>query len=204
MNKLRLATLARQFLTSSGWFRSVESGIPVDARGPVPWFTCPAIRFLNPIAGKDYRVLEFGSGSSTHWWSERGREVVSVEHDPGWAHRFRETAAPNVSLIERTVDEIIPPAHRGFLYESYFPLGLGARLSTDPMRNHAAGLLDDRFLAYATVVLDYPKGHFDIILVDGMARILTAWLAAACVSEHGLIVFDNSDRNEYGDAYAAA
>jgi hypothetical protein len=57
------------------------------------------------------------------------------------------------------------------------------------------------FQGYATSLLTWPQGHFDIIVVDGMARALAAYLAAHWVRLDGLIVFDNSERTEYEAGY---
>lgn len=48
-----------------------------------PWLVYPA---TSHIAGliSDKRVFEFGSGMSSVWFSERCREVISVEHDSAW------------------------------------------------------------------------------------------------------------------------
>ena len=48
-----------------------------------PWLVYPATSYIGRFApGK--RVFEFGSGMSSIWFSDRCREVISVEHDPGW------------------------------------------------------------------------------------------------------------------------
>lgn len=83
----------------------------------------------------------------------------------------------------------------------FHPLRLAPRESPDPTRNYRAGLIDYGFDAYACALLDYPSGYFDIIVIDGMARVLTTWLAARQLASDGLIIFDNSDRVEYVDAY---
>ena len=69
-----------------GWFQSRALRKAVDARGePMPWFTYPAARFLSDRIRPELRVLEFGSGMGTLWWSQRVREVVAIEHHAGWA-----------------------------------------------------------------------------------------------------------------------
>lgn len=193
--------LAKGFLHTSGWLDSIEQGAAVDKNGPVPWFTYGATRYLSKIIRPEYRVLEFGAGNSTRWWSRRVTEVVSVEHDPNWATLLKEAHLSNATIIERNASDSIELDKLSLIIKEFFPLALRARESTDPTRNYRAGLLDSLFLSYASVLLDYPKGYFDIIVVDGMARVLTTWLAARQLSENGIIVFDNSDRDEYADAY---
>jgi hypothetical protein len=193
--------LAIGFLRTSGWLASVEQHAAVDTNGPVPWFTYGATQYLSKIVRPDYRVLEFGAGNSTRWWSSRVSEVVSVEHDPGWAASLREADLPNITVIERSASEPVAAENMTLVMKEFCPLALCAKESTDPTKNYRAGLLDYLFLSYASVLLDFPKGHFDMIVIDGMARVLTTWAAVRQLSENGIIVFDNSDRDEYADAY---
>lgn len=189
------------FLESSGWRRSFLEQEAVDNEGPVPWFTYPALRFLKNIIRPNFKVLEFGSGNSSIWWSAHVRQVVSVEHDPQFASALTSKDIPNVTVLERIIDAPLHDCHRQLLYTDYFPLGKGGRKSDDPTRNYRAGLLDHHYMAYAAVGLTYPKGYFDVIVIDGMARVLTSWVASRQVGANGIVVFDNSDRAEYEDGY---
>lgn len=201
MTDLHLRQLEAKFLSSTGWRRSTLLQQAVDAHGPVPWFTYPAIRFLAARVRPGWRVLEYGSGNSTRWWAARVREVVAVEHDPAWAARLQQDLPANVTLFERVMDDPLSDAAELLLRTEWFPSGCWGVQSPDPLRNYRAGLLDAGYRAYAAVGLDYPAGHFDVIVVDGMARALTAWIAARQVSPRGLVVFDNADRPEYAAGY---
>jgi hypothetical protein len=193
--------LQSQFLHSTGWRRSIEQGAAVDTDGPVPWFTYPAIRFLQRLVRPDWRVLEYGSGNSTRWWAKRVVQVVAVEHDPAWAAALRRDMPANARLVERVMDDLVPPDCDTVLREQYFRSGCFGLPTPDPTRNYRAGLLDGAYLAYGAVGLEYPAGYFDVVVVDGMARALTAWVAARQVAPGGLVVFDNSDRNDYRKGY---
>lgn len=193
--------IKRGYLASSGWLASVEQGAAIDLDGPVPWFTYAATKYLSTIVRSGFRVLEYGAGASTRWWSSRVAEVVSVEHDPAWARDPMLRGLPNVTLIERNSGDPVSSDHLTTILKEYFSLGLSPRESNDPTRNYRAGLADYLFVSYASVALDYPQGHFDIIVVDGMARVMTAWAAVRQLAPQGIIVFDNSDREEYADAY---
>lgn len=67
----------------------------------LPWLTYPAIRRLTLLV-PGASVFEFGSGSSTKWFSEHARDVVSLENDVEWLQRVRTSLAerPNVQLIQ--------------------------------------------------------------------------------------------------------
>ena len=74
------------YLGQVGWFRSRAERIAIDSFGnPMPWFTYPAARFLSDRVRPELRILEFGAGMGTMWWSGRVREVVAIEHHTGWA-----------------------------------------------------------------------------------------------------------------------
>jgi hypothetical protein len=81
-------------LRAEGWHRSLNAEAPVSAAGePQPWLTYPAVRWLGRTLTPEIRVFEYGAGSSTAWFGHPGRvrEIVSVEHDPGW---FRQLPQP--------------------------------------------------------------------------------------------------------------
>ena len=203
MDDQALRRLENEFLTTTGWRRSVEMNQAVDRHGPVPWFTYPAIRYLERLVRPQWRVLEYGSGNSTRWWSARVKEVVAVEHDPAWAGALKRDLPANVTLVERVMDDPLPDDADRLLRECWYPSGCLGLPTADPTRNYRAGLLDGAYRAYGAVGLGYPAGHFDVIVVDGMARALTAWVAARQVKPDGLVVFDNADREEYAPAYEA-
>lgn len=74
-----------QFSRTSGHFRSSIARKAVDSKGQcIPWYTYPAIDFLSTMDFSEQSVLEFGSGHSTVWWSQRARVVLSIEDDPKW------------------------------------------------------------------------------------------------------------------------
>lgn len=73
------------YLSTEGWFRSIEEGLPVDADGKaLPWYTYSFINFIIGRIHPSMRIFEYGSGNSTLWWSERVASVVACEHDEPW------------------------------------------------------------------------------------------------------------------------
>jgi hypothetical protein len=85
-----------------GQSRTFDGGRPVDADGqPIPWFTYPAIEYLTRFDMRGWAVFEYGSGQSTAWWSRRGANVVSVEHDSGWHAEMQARALPGTTLLHR-------------------------------------------------------------------------------------------------------
>lgn len=135
--------------------------LPVDGKGrALPWLTYPAIRFLEGRigAGLGFRVLEFGSGNSTIWLSDRVESVYSVEHDLVWYNKFRRMAKlGNVVYMYRCLRD------------------------------------------YAVVAGQF-KG-FDLVIIDGVDRVRCSRNAVLVLNPGGVIVWDDSEREQYQDAF---
>ena len=87
-------------LVTSGWLLSLINDYPINAQGkPIPWFTYPAIDFLEQHVKSDWSVLEWGCGNSTLWWSERVKRVVSLEHNRNWHEIISRGAPQNASIV---------------------------------------------------------------------------------------------------------
>lgn len=124
--------LARIEITTSGyfaqlgWFRSRATKMAIDAEGQsIPWFTYPAIQFLEERVACDWSVLEFGSGMGTIWWSRRTAEVTSVEHSPEWARRIASRCeATVVTTSGTTAEDYLNGVHLGGGYHIVIVDGL--------------------------------------------------------------------------------
>src|SRR5947209_1387749 len=66
-----LVTPIRFSRVTGHWRSSIAASAKTRSGEAIPWYTYPAIDFLSQrdFAGK--RVLEFGGGQSTIWWSQR-------------------------------------------------------------------------------------------------------------------------------------
>jgi hypothetical protein len=190
---------AQLYLDKRGWFESAD-GTPRNKDGVVPWITYPAFRQLVRIVKPGCRVFEYGCGGSSLWWAARASEVVSVENDAEWAVRFARAAPENLKIIVRKMGEECSEARRAEVAE-FFAEPPELPISPERKHNLAHGFLSEEFVAYATEITEYPRASFDVVVIDGMARTLTAWLAARYVKPTGIIVFDNSDRWQYNGAY---
>lgn len=99
----RLLPEGANFLLESGWLESLREEKPVDKAGaPIPWYTYPAIEFIEPRLQPGFRVFEYGSGWSTLWWAERVASVAAVEHEPAWHAQVSARLPANASLRLRT------------------------------------------------------------------------------------------------------
>lgn len=94
------------YLYDSGWFESFDSSASVDKNGsPVPWVTYPFIDFISERLNRKMDIFEFGSGSSTFFYSRRVNSVTTVEHNREWFDRVAGKKDENVELIFCKLDE---------------------------------------------------------------------------------------------------
>ena len=115
LGAIRVLIAVRYLLVDHGLFRSMRTQRSVDAAGrPIPWYTFPAIAWLDELDFSDAEVFEYGSGHSTLWWQERARGVTSVEHDPDWyAEVDQRVGASTVLLLETDPDRYVAAAEDG-------------------------------------------------------------------------------------------
>jgi len=74
-----------------------------------PWMGEKAIRMLESIITQDTDILETGAGSSTIWFAEKARKVISFEHKYDWAEAVAdELASRNLFNVELTIDPGYP------------------------------------------------------------------------------------------------
>lgn len=94
-----------------GHFQSSNSKESVNNEGPVPWFTYPAISFLEQLNLRNMIVLEYGSGNSTLYWSKRCKEIVSVEDNHKWINELekRELKSNITILFKKTKTSYVNP-----------------------------------------------------------------------------------------------
>ena len=181
----RLARRWRWALWVRSWFaiHDLDDMLRLD----VPWWTFEAAdeveAFLRERPGA--RVLEWGSGASTVWLSQRAGSVVSIEHDPRWAARTARALsardADNVELRVVPPTRLVPP---------------GGVPSAKP------GFAGLDFEEYADAVETVP-GELDVVVIDGRAREACLVRAIDRLAAGGIIVFDNVDRPRYRDALEA-
>lgn len=85
-----------------GHFKTSQQWSAVDNQNrPTPWFTYPAIDYLNNLNLKGVSIFEFGAGNSTLFWKNKGCIVTSVEHNLLWYKKILGTLnkAKKVNLI---------------------------------------------------------------------------------------------------------
>jgi len=141
------------------------------------FFNCKAEEdFLFSHLTKNMEVLEWGSGSSTIAIAKRVKEVTSIEHDRAYFKILEAKKIPNVNLYFVNRNQIEKNGHDGTYadYKDY---------------------------------IEYPKRlkkKFDLIFVDGRARVECAKIAVSLLKPNGVILIHDyrnpnpkCDRLEY-------
>lgn len=99
-----LFTHPESYLRTSGYLTSLQHNLPVDAAGrPIPFLNYSALTLLRSRLQPHFKLLEFGSGYSTAFFSRLVASVTSIEHESDWLERVRLLVADqsNVTLLHR-------------------------------------------------------------------------------------------------------
>lgn len=76
-----VSDLFSNYLYDSGWTESKSQNIAVRKGELIPWLTYPLLHEIDSWKFSGLKILEFGSGASTVFFSRRGGEVTSYEFD---------------------------------------------------------------------------------------------------------------------------
>ncbi len=68
---------------------------------PIPWFTYPAIEYLQQLNLNDKTVLEWGAGNSSLFFSARAKIICSIEHNLEWYNKISSFKIANQDLQYR-------------------------------------------------------------------------------------------------------
>ena len=87
--------------------RTLEEQVCLDKDGcPIPWYTYPAIEYLEQFDFSDKDIFEYGCGYSSLFWASRARTVTSVEDTPEWYEKWlNEFTQAGISLRLRDESE---------------------------------------------------------------------------------------------------
>lgn len=92
--------LIKIFNKEFGHLESVKYQKAIDAnRNELPWFTYPAIEYLDQLDLSKKELFEWGSGNSSVFFSKRAKSITSVEVNEGWYNIGLKRLGPNQTLI---------------------------------------------------------------------------------------------------------
>ncbi len=151
----------------------------------LPWLTYEAILWLYGRVKEDWQVWEWGSGSSTYFWSAHCAGIHTVEHDPQWCLEITERlkGRNNVEMIH------VPASKKNY----------GNKIYDEPLAYYSKAK-QLFFKEYAQAIDARPDDSFDLVIVDGRARPSCLLHALPKVKPGGLLLLDNSERAHYAKA----
>ena len=117
-------------------------------------------------------ILEYGSGISTNEIAKKCKSILSIEHQEEWYNKLKPQLLDNCEIILKTPD---------------LPYVEGGHCGTY-----------DEFKSYIEAPLG--KGPFDIILIDGRARVSCASITKSLSHDNTIIFIHDYDRPEYQEA----
>jgi len=155
-------------------------------RMDLAWWSYPAMRRVDEFLAErpGARIFEYGAGASTVWLAKRSAQIDSVEHDTSWAESVKKMltdTAGNAKL------HVVPPT---------------AATPDTTVRSGRVGHTDLDFANYVSTI-DEVGGPFDLIVVDGRARVDAFRRALDHLADDGVVVFDNIRRKRYWDVLSA-
>lgn len=149
-----------------------------------PWLAPAAINILDAILNKNMTVLEYGSGNSTVFISERSGKVVSIEHHPGWFERVRDELK-NKDITNVDYHQIEPDQNQ----ETKKEIEVRFKKPFDQENQN--------YHSYYSFAESLDDEMFDLILIDGRARVECATRVSNKIKSGGILILDNSERERY-------
>lgn len=154
--------------------------IPAD----VPWITFESEEYIKSIINKNSIVFEWGSGGSTIYFSKKVKQIISIEHNKKW-----------FDLVQKKLDEI---NLKNCDYTLIEPKIIDNTFEIDDIfKSKDPDYLNVYFDEYCNAIKKYPDNYFDVILVDGRARNGCLSNSFNKLKKGGIIILDNSEREEY-------
>jgi hypothetical protein len=175
-----LIKIHHEFLRDSGWLESRNANRSLFNRELQPWIAFPAIHALGILDMKEMKIVEFGGGGSTAWFSKRAQSVTTFEFDSQWAKSLSNlfVGLSHVSIVQPDLQ-----------------VGLLNLWSESKETNPPLGMYSDADIMHDPFVISVKKvlADADIILVDGGPRNLSMYLAGKFAKDNVIIVVDNAD-----------
>ncbi|MEQ6120604.1 class I SAM-dependent methyltransferase [Reichenbachiella sp. MALMAid0571] len=154
----------------------------------LPWLCITAIEFFKKYLTDEMIGVEFGSGRSTHFFCERSKFVVSIEHHETWYHMVKQ------KLEKEGIDNVdyrFVPANSESEEMELPAFYKEWNLKTKDFEYRKM------YNNYFNVLKDFENGYFDYILIDGRARPECLFTSMKHLKSGGLMILDNSERERY-------
>lgn len=170
------------------WIKSFASGLSQDKNGNfLPWMTYEAIDYIKKNLSATHTIFEFGCGTSTIFYANHAKSVISLETNKKW-----------FELITKKIAKL-NSSQSSFKFEKS-PISLVDNIF---IKNNVMimllenGQLNDNY----TKILSFFNQKFDWIIIDSLKRYECSLMAIKNICNNGTIILDDSQRSSYKKIY---
>jgi precorrin-6B methylase 2 len=152
----------------------------------IPWIPFTLKIWLDKILKPDMTIYEFGSGLSTIYLSTKVKTIISVEHEKEW--------------FDLTNNELKKKGIINCEYHLIEPETLYEESLNNINNKHRSNLVkfsNFHFKKYIESIDSYPDKYFDLIFIDGRARIGCILQSLEKIKSGGFLVLDDSNEKKY-------
>jgi precorrin-6B methylase 2 len=152
----------------------------------VPWIPLTLKIWLDKILKPDMKIYEYGSGLSTIYLSTKVKTIISIEHEKEW--------------FDLTTKELKKKEINNCEYLLIEPESLNEEYFTNINSLHRSNLVkfhNLHFKKYIESIDSYPDKYFDLIFIDGRARLGCILQSLEKIKSGGFLVLDDSNEKKY-------
>ena len=144
------------------------------------------------------KVLEWGSGTSTIYFSKIVKQFVSIEHNTEWYNRISSQITDNVEYyyvaphgfkndeeLDKNVSDLLCRANDPVLVD-----GITHWKTRDGFDWHCG-------IDYIRKPLELEYRDYDVVIVDGRCRTMCAYIAKYLIKDGGYLIFDDFKSRTY-------
>ena len=144
------------------------------------------------------KVLEWGSGTSTIYFSKIVKQFVSIEHNMEWYNRISSQITDNVECyyvaphdfkndeeLDKNVPDLLCRANDPVLID-----GITHWNTRDGFDWHCG-------IDYIRKPLELEYRDYDVVIVDGRCRTMCAYIAKYLIKDGGYLIFDDFKSRTY-------
>ena len=191
----QLKSVNESYLIESGWFESKLNNSCYFAGEFFPWITFPAIDYLNKLSFKNLTILEFGSGASTIYFSDRAKKVISFEFDSAYYSVITAATQKYTNLEIYNFDfSLYLNSHDYKLsseFEKFEELDICMNSDLNYLGFNAKCIFkNDLYASIKRSILGA-----DLIFIDGGPRNTELFLVAMLARDNTIILVDNSEQD---------
>jgi len=99
LEHIDMLALVDGYKNNYGYLKTLINRLPCDAESqPIPWFTYPALEYLESLDYSEAVIFEWGSGNSSRYFASRCLSIESIESDQSWYNHQLQVIRPNQSI----------------------------------------------------------------------------------------------------------